>query len=68
MLVAVADSMLIVNAAGAALAVAMLAGLVVTVRLVTRRSSRQAAVTRGVRSWQLARAQTEGQGWRESCA
>jgi hypothetical protein len=74
MLVAVADGMIIVNAAGVAaqlliaLAVAMLAGLVVTVRLVTRRGSRQPAVTRGVRSWQLARAQTEGQGWRESCA
>jgi hypothetical protein len=74
MLVAVADGMLVVSSNGAtgalllALAVAVLAGVVVTVRLASRRWSKPSPVTQGLRSWQNARAQTEGQDWRESRA
>jgi len=71
MLVAVADGALVVSSAGAltglllALVVAVVAGTVVAVRLLRRHGSRPAAVTQGRRSWQIARAQTEGRGWRE---
>jgi len=72
MLVAVVDSALVVSSAGAltdlllALVVAVVAGAVVAVRLLHRHGSRPAAaVTQGRRSWQIARAQTEGRGWRE---
>jgi hypothetical protein len=75
MLVAVADGALVLGSAGAlttlllALAVAVVAGIVVAFRLLHRHGKRPAAaVTQGRRSWQIARAQTEGRGWRESRA
>jgi hypothetical protein len=74
-LVAMADGELMVASAGAltilliALAAAVVAGTVVTVRLLHRRHQHPtAAVTQGRRSWQEARAQTGGYGWRESRA
>ena len=75
MLVALADGMLVVSSAGAmaglliALAVAVVAGLVVTARLMHRHhTERSAPVTQGRRSWQEARAQTNGTAWGESRA
>jgi hypothetical protein len=75
MLVALADAALVTASAGAltvlliALAVAVLAGVIVTVRLLHRHAAqRKVAVTQGRRSWQEARAQTDGRGWRESRA
>jgi hypothetical protein len=74
-LVAIADGALVVGSAGAlavlllALAVAVLAGVVLAVCLLQRHARRPVvAVTQGRRSWQQARAQTDGRGWRESCA
>jgi hypothetical protein len=75
MLVALADAALVGASAGAltmlliALAAAVAAGAIVAVRLLQRRHPRPvAAVTQGRRSWQEARAQTDGRGWRESRA
>jgi hypothetical protein len=75
MLVALADAVLVVASAGAltilliALAVALMAGAIVAIRLLRHRHPHPvAAVTQGRRSWQEARAQTEGRGWRESRA
>ena len=75
MVVALADGMLVVSSAGAlaglliALAVAVVAGLVVAARLLLRHNAeRSTPVTQGRRSWQEARAQTNGSGWRESRA
>ena len=75
MLVATADGGLVVASAGAltilliALAAAVVAGTIVLVRLRQRRHQHPAAaVTQGRRSWQEARAQTDGYGWRESRA
>jgi Flp pilus assembly protein TadB len=71
MLVGIADGALVLGSAGAlttlllALAVAVVAGAVITVYLLHRHGTRRkAAVTQGRRSWQLARAQTESLGWR----
>ncbi len=68
MLVALADVMLVVTSSGlpAVLLIALLvAGVVLVARLAKRRIEHR-PVTQGVRSWQLARAQTEGRGWLES--
>jgi hypothetical protein len=52
-----------------ALAIAVVAGAVVGLRLLQRHWARRSAtVTQGHRSWQLARAQTEGWDWHESRA
>jgi len=69
MLVGVADGALVLSSVGALttllLALAVVAGAVITVYLLHRRGPRRkAAVTQGRRSWQLARAQTESLGWR----
>lgn len=69
MLVGVADGALVLSSVGALstllLALAVVAGAVITVYLLHRRGTRRkAAVTQGRRSWQLARAQTESLGWR----
>jgi hypothetical protein len=75
MLVALFDGGLVVSSAGEmsvlliALAVAVVAGAVVSLRLLQRHWARSsAAVTQGRRSWQAARAETEGRGWAESRA
>jgi hypothetical protein len=75
MLVALADGGLVVSSAGdmsvllIALMVAVVAGAVVSLRLLQKHfAEKPAPVTQGRRSWQLARAQTEGQGWHESRA
>jgi hypothetical protein len=73
--VAIADAALVVSSAGElsilliALAVAAVAGAVVSLRLLQRHWTRRSTpVTQGHRSWQLARAQTEGHIWHESRA
>jgi len=75
MLVAIADGALVLSSVRAlttlllALTVTVVSGVVVAVCLVSRHGARRTvAVTQGRRSWQVARAETEGRGWRESCA
>jgi hypothetical protein len=74
MLVAAADGLLVVRASGdatlllIALAVAVLAGLIVTARLLSRRAQRQPVVTEEAHAWQPVQAETEAPGWRESRA
>ena len=75
MLVALTDGALVVSSGGAlsrlllALAVAVVPGVAVTLRLMLRRAANaRAAITQGRRSWQLARAEAEGLTWHESRA
>jgi len=68
MLVALADLLLIVTSPVAltvTLTIAVLAGATVLAVKLLRRQAPPSPVTQGVRSWQVARARTEGQSWWE---